>query len=863
MITESQPTMPTSERPITVAHPNGAEPDAPLREYLRAKEAVAECLRQTQEIIERAAPWAGERVHDLMAHLGEDRFQLVVVGQFKRGKSSLMNAIIGRQLLPTGTIPVTSAITSLRYGSMLRATIKRAGQAVDEQISVNALPEFITERGNPDNHKRVLSADIEAPAPFLRRGLHFIDTPGIGSAHQHNTATTLRFLPEADAAIFVTAADGPLSDVELHFLDAVRQHVRKLFFVLNKIDQLDPQQREEALSYTAELLSRRLGSKAERVFPFSATRALAAERSNADAMEATGLPALESALASFLNNERRIVFLVAVLDRAIGLLEHVRFMLEIRERAAERTTRRDDSMLAELAKRLDAAEGHRRTEIDRLQQRVSEWAAAHLEPALDGLAADASRALSTKLPSLVEILSATSRDYESRADESIRADLQERAAALLTNIAPRVDALTTDLVDDARRSLTPIVSGVDDVAASVFGVHVDDRVKRTDADDALLWSAARFERDASSNVNVGDIETEHARTPLPHVMAVRLTIRRLSQRLPDRVGIMVTSLREEVLEHLRACVADIDRASVERLAIERRRIESIVAPESRSSKSHTAVPVNAFDELQRLRTNMTALRDALLQHEHLPEAAVIRVAPLQSYQPSEQATGPESSKSLQRNVTATCAICASASDAVFEFLCQYQYAIGRDSTTRSELLVSRGLCATHTWHLERLSSPRGLSLGYPPLLDQMEERIKAIARVPPEAAAARVRELALHNGSCPACAALERAEQHSAERLIQSLQTDQGRARFEQSQWLCLPHLRLVLTGIDDDLLVSMLLRQHARRFGELSESMREYVMKHDARRRSLMTDEEERAYHRALVMLVGERYLFRTETEE
>lgn len=100
--------------------------------------------------------------------------------------------ILPRGLLPTGTIPVTSVVTSLRYGSQLRASIQQAGRAFNQQIAIDALPAFITERGNPGNRKRVLSSDLEVPAPFLRRGLRFVDTPGIGSSHEHNTAAHAR-----------------------------------------------------------------------------------------------------------------------------------------------------------------------------------------------------------------------------------------------------------------------------------------------------------------------------------------------------------------------------------------------------------------------------------------------------------------------------------------------------------------------------------------------------------------------------------------------------------------------------------------------------------------------------------------------
>ena len=118
----------TQEQRPTVDAADGV--DAPLRAYARTKQSVGVILRELHQIAECSTPWISERAHDLVSRLAEDRFQLVVVGQFKRGKSSLMNAIVGQPLLPTGTIPVTSAVTSLRYGSSTRLLIRRAGRAL-------------------------------------------------------------------------------------------------------------------------------------------------------------------------------------------------------------------------------------------------------------------------------------------------------------------------------------------------------------------------------------------------------------------------------------------------------------------------------------------------------------------------------------------------------------------------------------------------------------------------------------------------------------------------------------------------------------------------------------------------------------
>jgi ribosome biogenesis GTPase A len=843
------------------------EPEAPLRAYLQAKQSVGQLLRELQEFAERSAPWATERVHDLMTQLGEDRFRLVVVGQFKRGKSSLMNAIIGRALLPTGTIPVTSAITSLRYGSTLRAIIKRADRAIDQEIPIGALPDFVTERGNPDNQKHVLSAEIEVPAPFLRRGLHFIDTPGIGSAYEHNTATTLAFLPEADAAIFVTGADGPLSENELQFLDAIRQHVRKLFFVLNKIDQVDPKEREEIVAYTTDLLTKRLGAGTIRVFPCSAARALAADRTDAEALAASGLPSFERALATFLNDERRIVFLVAVLDRAVAALEETRYMLGLRQQAVDQTSTTGNSTSPELNRRLDELDRDRQAVIRRFTQQIAEWQASVLDPSLGRFATDAHQAVSCDLSAVVEDVSSTARNYYSRADECVRTKLQERATQWMREIARPVDDIARTLERHVQDEIVTLTEKPRSVAASVLGLNAE-RPDTLDRGTRWNWRAPPFEHssDAPPRLNLGKADAEPSHAPLPHALVVRVAVRRLSQRLPKYIEHAVAALRGAVLDHLQACVIEIDRSSERRLADERRRVDLAIQPEKAVARSaditKTTVTSDPVAELQMLLARITAVRDALLQHEPLPEATSAPAGATRSSEPHDADAESRSLPKGERAVTGTCAICAVASDAVFDFLCHYQYAIGHDPAAQRQFLASRGLCPTHTWHLERISSPRGLSLAYPSLLDQIEERVRGIASLPLAGAIHRLEALASNAGTCPACLARERAEQQTAERLTQALRTPTGHTAFERSQWLCLRHLRLLLTGVDGEI-AAMLFRVHARRVADLSESMREFVIKHDARRSALMTEEEVRAYRRALVLLVGEKYLFRTEFEE
>lgn len=121
--------MATELNPSTVRPAIADDPTAPLQSYLLTKHAVAQVLNAVRQFTERRAPWWTDRAQQLMARLGEDHFELVVLGQFKRGKTSLMNALVGQPLRPTGVLPVTSAITSLRFGSRQRAIIHLGDRA--------------------------------------------------------------------------------------------------------------------------------------------------------------------------------------------------------------------------------------------------------------------------------------------------------------------------------------------------------------------------------------------------------------------------------------------------------------------------------------------------------------------------------------------------------------------------------------------------------------------------------------------------------------------------------------------------------------------------------------------------------------
>ena len=191
----------------------------------------------------------------LLERLREGRFYVACLGQFKRGKSTVINALLGEVLLPTGTAPVTSVVTVIRHGAS-RARVRLAqGEWLDVPVLDLAL--YVSESENPGNSKGVAAVEVFADHALLANGLCLVDTPGIGSVILHNTAEVRLFVPQIDVALVVLGGDPPISGEELDLVDDVALRVRDLVFVLNKADRLTSTELTEARAFTESVLAKR------------------------------------------------------------------------------------------------------------------------------------------------------------------------------------------------------------------------------------------------------------------------------------------------------------------------------------------------------------------------------------------------------------------------------------------------------------------------------------------------------------------------------------------------------------------------------------------------------------------------------
>jgi GTP-binding protein EngB required for normal cell division len=222
---------------------------------------------------ELGAESVAEEASELAERVSEGRFYVACVGQFKRGKSTLLNALVGHAVVPTGFVPVTAVPTVIRFGDELHARVRmRDGSWQD--IGMSDLKEYVTEELNPENKRGVDGAEVFVPSQLLSSGMCFVDTPGLGSVFTGNTATTQAFIPHIDAALVVVGADPPIAGEELALVESIGTQVQDLILVINKADRTSDPERAAAAKFTREVLEKRLHRPMGNVFEVSAAERL-------------------------------------------------------------------------------------------------------------------------------------------------------------------------------------------------------------------------------------------------------------------------------------------------------------------------------------------------------------------------------------------------------------------------------------------------------------------------------------------------------------------------------------------------------------------------------------------------------------
>jgi gas vesicle protein len=399
--------------------------------------------------------------------LAAGRYYVVVCGEFRRGKSSLLNALVERpKLFPVDVDITTCAVVTLQWNAKDSAVVyftetepgNPASAREPQSIAIADAAEFVTEQANPGNAKNVLRIEMGAAIPQLTSGLVLVDTPGVGSLNPGHTAATRTFLPNADAILFVASAVEPLGLPELNFLKLALSQCPIVVTALTMIDRVVAATPvvEEARTRIAEASGTDAAGLV--IVPVSSFRKRdALEEQDPELLAASGFPELEAEIWGGLAITCGAAQIHAALDAMdSGLAEAAAPIAN--DLAALRGDRQKmaDELHAEQEKyqQLKADSHSWKRELQNDVDRAARPIVRQLDSDLDTIRDEFRQALGTEEaisngPALVQRMSDAMIDAANQANAGLEAEMKQIADrySKLTDLSITVSGVTTASFD--------------------------------------------------------------------------------------------------------------------------------------------------------------------------------------------------------------------------------------------------------------------------------------------------------------------------------------------------------------------------------------------------------------------------------
>ena len=317
-----------------------------LEQFRLRKRRVSEALAELSSVAETlGAKSLNERIRrDLVVKLEEDRFHLVVVGEFNHGKSSFVNALLGEEALPVGVTPTTATIHHLRYADTPEATVVYSS-GKRERLPFGDVRSFAVGGGRAG--EEVDFVEVGYPAALLKERILLVDTPGVNDLSLQRADITYSYIPRADAVLFLLDAGQILKESERVFLQEklLKASRDKIVFVIAKWDILNADERSEALAYAKDQLAKLVKSPV--VFPVSAESSLAGKGAE------SGIHELLTYLMRFLAEERGRILLDNALGEGLKVSQLLQKGIDVKGRAVvmknEELERRIERLAQDLA----------------------------------------------------------------------------------------------------------------------------------------------------------------------------------------------------------------------------------------------------------------------------------------------------------------------------------------------------------------------------------------------------------------------------------------------------------------------------------------------------------------------------------
>jgi GTPase Era involved in 16S rRNA processing len=378
--------------------------------YAAFKQTVGEltdCLAQLKEYSEELdLSNTARSIGDTIGKIADEHFEVAIVGEFKRGKSTLINALLGEEVLPADVLPATATLNRVTYSDTPFVEVEYKDGS-SENVDINRLADYVTKLSY-ESEKRaesVKQATVHYATDFCRNNVDIIDTPGLNDDEQM-TNVTLSILPEIDAAVFVISANSPFSQFEKEFLEKkmLTSDMGRIIFAVNCFGTFSKEDEDRIVetvekrigSYVMEKAKTVMGENSKefavykrkigkpKVIGVYAKKALMAKEShNAEMLAESNFPTFEKALETMLTKERGSITLQILANKIISSGSEIINSIVLRENSLMMETDEFMDKYNAAIEEIDVIRTKKREEFVRINEAANKVFES-LQPILDG-----------------------------------------------------------------------------------------------------------------------------------------------------------------------------------------------------------------------------------------------------------------------------------------------------------------------------------------------------------------------------------------------------------------------------------------------------------------------------------------------
>ena len=413
-------------------------------------------------------------IDEILKRMANDNFNVAIVGEFKRGKSTVINALLGKNILPVDVLPTTATLNKITYNVTPFVTVEyKDGRK--EQIGIEELDNYVTKltRESEERAKTIKEAVVYYPINYCKNGVTIIDTPGLND-DAAMTEVTMSVLPTIDAALMVIMAQAPFSESERDFLESkiITSDLGRVLFVVTGIDLLDKEDVDRVLENIKRRIQEHVLKKAESVYGvdsreyqtyqrklgninlygLSAKKALKAKvKGDVQMLEDSCFPTFEAALEKFLSEERGAITLSVPVSRiktaSMELVKAIQLRMSSMDMMASEFEKKYTAALGEI----ESVRKERSREFDTVNENADK-AFAGLLPMIDSYWDTVEQAVSDAIDAYPISNSDLKKENAAATAQALTNQVKNAVAKVSQTVSERIqNAINVALEGEAQR----------------------------------------------------------------------------------------------------------------------------------------------------------------------------------------------------------------------------------------------------------------------------------------------------------------------------------------------------------------------------------------------------------------------------